>query len=137
MVRLLRLLETDAAPTVPLTIAIDFREADHRSKHVRDGRVGAWSVAYFEDPWLTLSGRFQDGSAFRIAMVERQQNRKKTKYSRSGKMKTKHKTKASSQALVQLRPKAKRYGQLDTLGRDARRAVQLPRDLDTKRRSCH
>ena len=48
-----------------------------------------WTV----DPWLTLNARLGDGSVLRVSVVDRVRHREVVKRSRSGKTKTKRKTK--------------------------------------------
>jgi hypothetical protein len=120
-------LKIDMASDALFDVQLDLEAVNAKRKFVRKGVAGTWKVKFYEDTWLTLGGQFVDGTRFSISMIEKHQDRHKTKRSRSGKMKSKSKTKASSLAVVSLKPKEKRYPHAGALGAQARGAVQLPR----------
>lgn len=128
----LKLVGEDIADEAQLTLHMDMRPATHPSKKQRQGKVGSWNVTYYLDPWLRLSGKLCDGTRFKLAMVEKHQERTKIKRSRRGKIKRKSKQKSSTETLLQLTPKPGRYSQLQAIGGDARGAIQLPENVTVK-----
>ncbi|MFM9965191.1 MAG: hypothetical protein ACKV2Q_28670 [Planctomycetaceae bacterium] len=122
----LRLLERDSSKEATINLRLDLRSPNHASKKQRDGTIGVWKVKYFVDPWLDLSGRFLDGTSYRLIGVEKFQARKKSYRSRSGKYKSKSKTKSSTQVTLSLKPSAKRYAEIEQIGTKLDAAVQLP-----------
>ncbi len=134
--RLLGLLDRDVAPDQPYALVIDFRPTDHKEKFERKGEAGTWKVKYYRDPWLTLSGRFLDGTHFTLEGVELQQNRSKWKRSRSGKMKHKTKKKHGAEFQLALKFKPERYAAIESLAGDLSGAIQLPPDTICKGVDC-
>lgn len=132
----LPLLATDLADDARLRVRLDLLRADHKSKFKRKGQAGVWKVKFYEDPWLRLEGRFLDGTAFLLEVVEYFQHRGKWSRSSSGKSKYKSKTKSATAFRLRLRPRAKRYQHLGTLAPSAAKAVQLPAGADPKGVSC-
>jgi hypothetical protein len=106
---LVRLAGADMGADQPLAMQVDFREHTHEDHLQRRGKVGHWNAEFYVDQWLQLEGRLVDGTKFTIRLIEKQQERSRTKWSRSGKLKTKEKTKISSEAIVSLKFKGKRY----------------------------
>lgn len=123
---LVRLLGRDMARDALFDVKLDLTAADSARKKSGTGTAGTWKVTYFTDPWLALSGRLADGTAFQIGLVDRFQNRSKWKRSSSGKHKRKTKTKSSTQTSVRLYPKAKRYADLPKVVDEAENYLQLP-----------
>ncbi len=123
---LLSLLSKDMAADAPVTVAVDFRPHNHAAKLLRRGRVGYWDAEFFVDRWLEMHGRFVDGTKYSVTVIEKQQDRHRTKISASGKTKHKYKTKNSSEAMVSLKIKQKRYPQAQELDRKVNQTVQLP-----------
>lgn len=111
----LHYLRRDIGREAELTLEMDLKPHNDRSKFDRKGSVGRWKASFFHDPWLVLRGRFMDGTKFSVSMIEKQQDRHRTKRSASGKLKTKYKTKNGSELIVALRPKPKRYPAIMTL----------------------
>lgn len=128
----LGLLEVDVRPEVPVSVRLDLRKPNDKSKYTESGEVRGWNVKYFVDPWLQMRGKLADGTSFKVVVTERFQERTRWKRSRSGKMKRKSKTKSATRFDVQLKPKTKRYKKLDELGESARGAVQLPPSVALK-----
>ena len=112
---LLKYVSRDMAPDALVSVSINFQPHNHRSKFERSGTVGHWNAKFYVDPWLTMSARFLDGTKFSVTMIEKHQDRNRTKRSASGKTKYKYKTKSSSEAIVSLRIKPTRYPDVATL----------------------
>ena len=106
---LVRLVGADMGADQPLAMHVDFREHTHEDHLQRKGKVGHWNAEFYVDQWLQLQGRLVDGTKFTIRLIEKQQERRRTKRGASGKWKTKEKTKISSEAIVSLKFKGKRY----------------------------
>lgn len=130
---LLRYLSKDMAPDAVVDMAIDFRAHNHKNKLDRSGKTGLWNTKFFVDPWMTLTGRLLDGTKFSITMIQKHQDRHRTKRSASGKTKHKYKTKASSEAVVTLRIKPHRYPDVATLSGTVQSAsIRLPPGIRVK-----
>ena len=123
---LMTLLSKDIAQDTPVTARVDFRSQNDPEKLDRKGRVGPWNVNFFIDDWLQLSGQFMDGTKYSVTLIEKFQERHRTKRSASGKIKHKSKTKSSSEAIVTLKIKPKHYPRANQVFKIARRAVKLP-----------
>jgi hypothetical protein len=83
-------------------------------------------VEYFLDPWLDLSGRFLDGTSYRLQGFEKHQARRKTYRGRSGKTKSKSKSKSALQVTLSLKPSPKQYAEADSISTKLKETVQLP-----------
>ncbi|MAD80757.1 MAG: hypothetical protein QGG71_24140 [Pirellulaceae bacterium] len=129
---LLRLLSKDMADDAPVTVALDFQPHNHKKKLQRKGKVGYWNVQFFVDGWLTMQGRFLDGTKYTVTLIEKQQDRHRTKRSASGKTKHKHKTKNSSEAIISLKIKEKRYPQAQELYKTLNETLKLPSWVELK-----
>ena len=123
--RALQTLSRDMAADAKVSVRIDMRAHDHASKLKRKGSVQQWKVAYYVDPWLTLTARLLDGSVFRLIAVTHLQKRTKWKKSRSGKSKLKSKSKETTTFTLRLRIKPRKYPRLEEIT-TASKAVQLP-----------
>jgi hypothetical protein len=123
---LARLLGRDMPQGAPLTVSLDLAPPNDARKKTGEGTVRDWKVTHFADPWLKLSGRLADGTAFNIALVERYQARKKWARSRSGKSKLKSKTKIATLATISLFPKQKRYGNHEQLADRMPQFIRVP-----------
>ncbi|MEO2010174.1 MAG: hypothetical protein ABGX22_15980 [Pirellulaceae bacterium] len=123
---LLSLLSKDMAADAQVSVALDFRPHNHAAKLQRSGKVGYWNAKFFVDRWLELGGRFIDGTKYTVTIIEKQQDRHRTKRSASGKIKHKYKTKNSSEAIVSLKIKQKRYPQAQDLYGKVGETIQLP-----------
>ena len=125
--RILRFLRRDSRPDAEVSLQLDLQRPSIKRKAVRQGQVGPWKVTYFSDPWLRLQGRLVDGTAYRLTAIEKHQLRSKTYRSRSGKMKSKSKTKSATELIVGVRVKGRRYPELSKLApKNAHQVVQLP-----------
>ncbi len=107
--RIIRFLGRDSRPDAEVSLQLDLQRPNIKRKAVRNGQVGPWKVTYYTDPWLRLQGRLLDGTAYRLTAIEKHQLRSKTYRSRSGKMKSKSKTKSASELIVGVRVKSRRY----------------------------
>ncbi len=123
---LLQLLDKDTAAEAAVTVRLDLARPDTAQKFVSKGQVGYWKAKFFEDPWLQLTGRLLDGTAYSLTVVEKCQHRSRWKTSRSGKSKHKTKTKTATMAVLRLKPKPSKHRHLARLASDAADAVQLP-----------
>lgn len=123
---LVRILSRDISRAAALDVSLNLIRPNDKRKRTGEGYVGPWTVTYYSDPWLRISGRFADGTAFRIAVVEKYQSRSKWKRSASGKSKAKHKSKAATQASVRLIPKRKRYQHVEQVANQAKSMLLLP-----------
>ena len=129
---LLQLLQTDMAPESRMRVQLVLSRPNVKKKFSHNGESGAWTVKYYTDTWLKLEGRFLDGTAFLVEVVERFQERSRWATSRSGKKKRKTKTKSATVFRLRLKPKAKRYQHLSEIGANAQGALQLPEAVQTK-----
>lgn len=123
---LLKLLDKDMADEAQVEAKIDFRPHNHSQKLLRKGKVSYWNVKFYMDRWLEVRGNFVDGTKYTITLIEKQQDRHRTKRSASGKLKHKYKTKNSSEAIVSLKIKQKRYPQARNKYKNIKNAVKLP-----------
>ncbi|MBM83491.1 MAG: hypothetical protein CMJ78_23275 [Planctomycetaceae bacterium] len=130
--RLLTLLQTDMASEATVSVKIDLGPHNAHSKYARRGKVNDWSVKYYVDPWLTINGRFVDGTKFTVSMIEKQQDRSKWKTNARGKTKHKSKTKRQSEAIVALKFKSEKYSHVDKIAGKLSGALQLPDWADVK-----
>lgn len=109
---MLNYLSRDMAADEQVSVSIDFRAHNHKSKFQKKGKVGHWNAMFHVDPWMVMKGRLLDGTKYAVSMIEKQQDRYRTKRSASGKLKTKRKTKNASEAVLTLKVKQKRYPEL-------------------------
>ena len=112
---LLHYLSRDMSASENVSVTLDLLPHNHKKKYQSSGKVGYWNAKFYLDPWLTMTGRLLDGTRYSITMIEKQQDRHRTKRSASGKLKTKRKTKNASEAIVTLRVKEKRYPKVAAL----------------------
>lgn len=130
---LLRYLSKDMAPDAAVDVAIDFRPHNHKHKLDRSGKSGRWDTKFFVDSWMTLTGRLLDGTKFTVTMIQKHQDRHRTKISASGKLKRKHKSKSSSEAIVTLRIKPHRYPEVAALSGSVQPGtIRLPTGVQVK-----
>lgn len=126
------LLQTDIAPEERLNVQLDLRAGKQPGKltGTRQAPKG-WEVKHYVDPWLHLEGRLLDGTYFRLDMTERVDER--VRWKQSGR-RPKQKYKRDSDAIVRLRLRVKpeRYAHLPRIGKQAQKAVRLPRGARIK-----
>lgn len=128
--RLLRslvdLLSRDMAADAMITVSMSLKAADRKANFVTEGKTGHWNYKLYHDNWLSLEAKLLDGTACRIQVTERRQNRYRWKRSASGKSKYKTKVKAAMEVALRLKPKTRKYSNLSEIGEDPEGAVQLP-----------
>jgi len=124
--KILSLVGADIDPDAAVTVQLDLSPTEQSSKLESKGERGRWKVKYYVDPWLSVEGRFLDGTRFRLALTEYFQRRTRWAQSRSGKMKRKSKSKTATRATLQLKVKPSKYPGLDKVAGSAQGAVQLP-----------
>lgn len=129
---LLKLLSKDMPSEAPVDVSLDFRAHNDADKFLRNGKVSYWNVKYFVDRWLEMRGRFIDGTKYSVTVIEKQQDRSRTKRSASGKIKHKSKVKNCSEAIITLRIKEKRYPNAKELYRELNKTLQLPPWVELK-----
>ena len=59
-----------------LKVQLDLRPHEIHEKLKKVEATG-WKVKYYVDPWLSLTGRFLDGSVFRLVATTKLQKRRK------------------------------------------------------------
>lgn len=121
-----KMLARDMTSNELLQVRLDLTRPNERDKYVRKGKAGHWDVKYYEDPWLTMTGQFLDGTKYQLLVVEKFQARDRWKRSRSGKSKHKSKSKTGTAAVLRLKPKSSKVADW-TANLDAnQKAIQLP-----------
>ena len=130
------LIGHDIGKDVPVNVTIDLRPTTHASKLKNTGKVGVWSVKYFDDPWLSVSGKLLDGTSFDCSLTDMLQKKSAWKRGRSGKNKYKSKEKSRLRADLRLRVKAKEYPGLETVAANAREAIKTPYLVEVRDFSC-
>jgi hypothetical protein len=123
---LLSLLRKDMAAAARVNVAIDFTPHIHKSRLARTGKVGPWDTRYFVHPWLQMTGVLVDGTRFTLKLIERHQDRHKVKINPRGKRKHKSKTKISSEAILTLKVRLKRYPGFESLSGGLADSLRMP-----------
>lgn len=131
--RVIGMLRTDMRTGDTIAVRLDLGRPDTSAKSKGEGTVRSWKVKYFEDPWLTLRGRFADDTRFALDATEKFQKRSKWATSSSGKMKHKSKTKSATELLLHLKVKTKRYPGLENLRGKIASAIRVPSGVAVKR----
>ncbi|NOK09190.1 hypothetical protein [Corallococcus exercitus] len=123
---LLKRFQVDLDVNAPVDVKLDLAPRDEERKCVGKTKRGRWDCENFTDAWLSLQGRFADGTHLHVSMVEHLQKRKR--YGRSSSGKTKLKTKRKGKTLLQvgLRVKPERFPGLAGLHAHAKQAARLP-----------
>ena len=123
----LKLLAVDLGAEEELSIKLDLepRFATHKQTR-RETHRGRYRVQFSSDPWFMLSGRFLDGTRFRLGVNQDTELRTHAKGH-------KVKEKVAITVTLDLRPKAKRYAHLAELGTDVEQALQFPEGVAVKR----
>lgn len=127
------MLGRDMAKDAAFDLKLDLARANDSRKKTGQDKVGLWDVTYYQDPWLSLSGRLVDGTAFEISMLDRVQMRKRWARSSSGKNKLKTKSKSATLASVNLFPKQKKYSNLPQVVDRTPLMLKLPRWCQVKK----
>ncbi|RKG89333.1 hypothetical protein D7W82_07260 [Corallococcus sp. CA049B] len=130
---LLQRFQVDLDANAPVDVKLDLAPEDAERKCVGKRKRGRWDSEDFTDAWLSLHGRFADGTHLHLSVVEHVQKRKR--YGRGSSGKTKLKTKRKGKTLLQvgLRVKPERFPGLTALEARARNAVKLPPGARVKR----
>jgi hypothetical protein len=128
----IKLIAGDLEETTPLSLRMNLDKPNRRDTEDGKGEANGWKVKYYRDPWLDLQGRFADGTKFQLLALEKYQYRTRWARSSSGKTKRKTKSKTATEFMVNLRPKSRRYPQLENLADKAQGAVKLPRGMIMK-----
>ncbi|MBN9681194.1 MULTISPECIES: hypothetical protein [unclassified Corallococcus] len=133
---LLKRFQVDLLADAPVDVTLDLTLPLDASKRVRtenlEGKRGPGTRADFVDPWLSLQGRFADGTHLHLSVVDQVRVVERMKVMP---LKTRTKTKRSGVSLmtVALRVKPERHPGLATLKDAARSAVRLPPGARLKR----
>lgn len=122
----LEALRRDMGKDADMEVHFDFDDPTRDSKKTGSGKIGPWSVTYYENNWLLIEGRFLDKTSFRITLLEKIQERSRWKTNARGKTKHKFKTKVAKLFGVQLRPSTRKYGTPERLNETLKKAVKLP-----------
>nr|WP_128794294.1 hypothetical protein [Corallococcus coralloides] len=130
---LLQRFQVDLDANAPVDVKLDLAPVDAERKCVGKRKRGRWDSEDFADTWLSLHGRFADGTHLHLSAVAHLQKRRRTGRGSSGKTKTKTKRKGKSLLQVGLRVKPERFPGLTALEARARDAVKLPPGARLKR----
>lgn len=130
---LVQMIQADTAPQERMTVELDLNPATHAGKLAGTGKTRTgWDVKSYVDRWFSLQGRLLDGTHLRVEMIERVDERSRTKRSRSGKHKLKTRTLSDALVRVRLQVKPEKYQHLGRLASRSRDAVRLPRGTRLK-----
>ena len=121
---LLKLLHRDMERDAQLFIRLDLLPADHRGKDRKRFESNGWDVVVYNDAWLTLRGRLQDGARFSLTVRDHLQNRRRWKRTGS-KSKLKTKQKQGLSATLKLKLDGDALGRLEAAAARAP-ALKLP-----------
>ncbi|RKG52792.1 hypothetical protein D7X30_32730 [Corallococcus sp. AB011P] len=126
---LLQRFQVDLDANAPVDVKLDLAPEDAERKCVGKLKRGRWDCEDFTDAWLSLHGRFADGTHLHLFVVEHVQKRKR--YGRGSSGKTKLKTKRKGKTLLQvgLRVKPERFPGLADQRANAKKAVRLPPEV--------
>ncbi|MGE6763511.1 hypothetical protein ACQKGO_36210 [Corallococcus interemptor] len=130
---LLKRLQVDLEQDAPVEVSLDLTNAlrDHKRVHLEN--EGNRTRQDFSDPWLSLQGRFADGTQLHLTVVDQVRTLQRTKLSASGRLKSKARRHGVSLMTVALRVKPERHPALADLEAHARGAVRLPPGASLKR----
>jgi hypothetical protein len=127
--QVLELVKRDMDAATPLQVQINFTAAldvAKKSETVPHPTRQGWKIDRFIDPWLSLSGKFLDGTHFSLKLTELSSKQYGWKRGRSGKSKYKSKVKSKGELELLLNCPRKKYGAMTLLQSDATAAIQLP-----------
>ncbi len=130
---LLRRFQVDLLEDAPVEVTLDLTPTLEMRKRVHLGDRGEWTCQDFVDPWLSLQGRFADGTRLRLTLVEQVRKLHRARRNARGRMKHKVRHDALSLLEVALRVEPERYPGLAVLEERARGAVRLPTGATLKR----
>lgn len=132
----LQRFQVDLLSDAPVDVTLDLTLPVDPGKRLRtenlEGKSGAGTREDFVDPWLSLQGRFADGTQLHLSVVDqvRVVERMKTM---PLKTRTRRKRSGVSRMTVALRVKPERHPGLATMTGLARNAVKLPPGARVKR----
>ena len=126
---LLQRFQVDLDANAPVDVKLDLAPEDAERKCVGKLKRGRWDCEDFTDAWLSLHGRFADGTHLHLSVVEHVQKRKRHGRGSSGKMKLKTKRKGKTLLQVGLRVKPERFPGLASQAANAKKAVRLPQEV--------
>ncbi|WP_043320854.1 hypothetical protein [Corallococcus coralloides] len=126
---LLQRFQVDLDANAPVDVKLDLAPVDEERKAVGKRKRGRWDSEDFADTWLSLHGRFADGTHLHLSAVEHLQKRRRTGRGSSGKTKTKTKRKGKTLLQVGLRVKPERFPGLADQRANAKKAVRLPPEV--------
>ncbi|RKI73109.1 hypothetical protein D7X55_06075 [Corallococcus sp. AB049A] len=122
----LKRFQVDLDVSAPVDVKLDLARTDEERKCVGKKKRGRWDSEDFTDAWLSLHGRFADGTHLHLSVVEHLQKRRRTSRGSSGKTKLKTKRKGKTLLQVGLRVKPERFPGLAGLRTNAKQAAKLP-----------
>ncbi|MBZ4377170.1 hypothetical protein [Corallococcus sp. AS-1-6] len=123
---LLKRFQVDLDASAPVDVKLDLAPVDDARKCVGKRKRGRWDSEDFTDTWLSLHGRFADGTHLHLSAVEHLQKRRRTGRGSSGKTKLKTKRKGKTLLQVGLRVKPERFPGLAEQRANAKKAAKLP-----------
>ncbi|WP_434301385.1 hypothetical protein [Corallococcus exiguus] len=126
---LLQRFQVDLDANTPVDVKLDLAPEDEARKSVGKLKRGRWDCEDFTDAWLSLHGRFADGTHLHLSVVEHVQKRKRYGRGSSGKTKLKTKRKGKTMLQVGLRVKPERFPGLADQRANAKQAVRLPPEV--------
>lgn len=130
---LLRRFQVDLEPDAPVDVRLDLTSVLEGHKRVQLHNEGQRTRQDFVDPWLSLQGRFADGTQLQLTVVDQVRTLSISKVSASGRLKTKARRSGVSLMTVALRVKPERHPGLAALEASAQGAVRLPPGARLKR----
>lgn len=130
---LLQRFQVDLDANAPVDVKLDLAPVDETYKCEGKRKRGRWDSEDFADAWLSLQGRFVDGTHLHVSAVEHLQKRKRYGRGSSGKVKLKTKRKGKTLLQVGLRVKPERFPGLKDQAASAKRAVRLPPEVALSR----
>ncbi|AFE03356.1 hypothetical protein COCOR_00229 [Corallococcus coralloides DSM 2259] len=128
----LRRFQVDLVQDAPVEVTLDVSTPLAPGKRVHQGKHGTWDREDFSDPWLSLQGRFADGTQLHLSVVDQVRVLRRTK-TLPGRVKRQSKRSGASLMTVALRVKPERHPGLTALEERARSAVKLPPGARVKR----
>ncbi|RKH72063.1 hypothetical protein [Corallococcus aberystwythensis] len=129
---LLKRFQVDLDANAPVDVRMDLTSPTEPGKRVHQGKHGAWDREDFSDPWLSLQGRFADGTQLHLS-VEEQVRRLERKKVMPRKVKHQRKQSGVSLMTVALRVNPERYPGLADMNARAQGLVRLPPGATLKR----
>ncbi|CAM4484285.1 hypothetical protein [Corallococcus exiguus] len=129
---LLKRFQVDLVQDAPVDVTLDLTLPMDPRKRVHAGKHGTWDREDFSDPWLSLRGRFADGTRLQLTVVEQVRMLERTK-TLPLKVKTQRKRSGASLMTVALGVKPERHPGLADMEERLQDAVRLPSGVRLKR----